>query len=423
MAFVVDSFTQIIKQILLMSTFLCLFISETSLTKQKMSNFEYIVLVLCSVLGLMLLISSNNLLSLYLSMEMQSLCLYVLATSKKQSHFSLESGMKYFVLGSLSSAFFLLGASLLFGIFGTVNFTDLSLYLGLGSQADSIFFTSFNSAIYFSVFLIATTFLFKIAAAPFHMWAPDVYEGSPSSITVFFAVVPKIAFFAVFSHFFQPFFLMFDLTTFFSVVSMLSLLIGSFGALGQTKLKRLLAYSSVTHVGYMLLAFSLNTFDGMQALFFYLIVYIITNLAIWTVYFCLTSSVNLGKPRTLADLVALSKTNPLIGLTSLLAVFSLAGIPPLVGFSAKLMVLLAALDSSLYFPVFIAVFSNIISAIYYLKMIKNLYFDTTLPTVSSFPVSKVCSLVMLILVFFLVYLFFNPTLLWLFACKIALSLF
>ena len=249
--FIFDLLTANVKQILLISTICCLFIFEDNLIRQQINNFEYFILILCAVLGLLFLISSYDLISLYLAIEMQSLCLYVLAASKKNSSFSTEAGLKYFLLGSFSSALLLFGMSILYGCTGTTNFENFTLLLS-GVDLDNF---STTSSISNALLFVGAAFFFKIAAAPFHMWSPDVYEGSPTSSTIFFAVIPKIA--------------LLIMSIFFSICSVI---VGSFAALKQRKLKRLLAYSSVSHVGYLLLAFSANSIEGTQALFFYLVI-------------------------------------------------------------------------------------------------------------------------------------------------------
>ena len=302
--FIFDLLTANVKQILLISTICCLFIFEDNLIRQQINNFEYFILILCAVLGLLFLISSYDLISLYLAIEMQSLCLYVLAASKKNSSFSTEAGLKYFLLGSFSSALLLFGMSILYGCTGTTNFENFTLLLS-GVDLDNF---STTSSISNALLFVGAAFFFKIAAAPFHMWSPDVYEGSPTSSTIFFAVIPKIALFAVFIRMFQTVFSSFEdtlliMSIFFSICSVI---VGSFAALKQRKLKRLLAYSSVSHVGYLLLAFSANSIEGTQALFFYLVIYMITSLSLWSVILSINTSTNTERSKTLIDFASVS---------------------------------------------------------------------------------------------------------------------
>ena len=419
--FIFDLLTANVKQILLISTICCLFIFEDNLIRQQINNFEYFILILCAVLGLLFLISSYDLISLYLAIEMQSLCLYVLAASKKNSSFSTEAGLKYFLLGSFSSALLLFGMSILYGCTGTTNFENFTLLLS-GVDLDNF---STTSSISNALLFVGAAFFFKIAAAPFHMWSPDVYEGSPTSSTIFFAVIPKIALFAVFIRMFQTVFSSFEdtlliMSIFFSICSVI---VGSFAALKQRKLKRLLAYSSVSHVGYLLLAFSANSIEGTQALFFYLVIYMITSLSLWSVILSINTSTNTERSKTLIDFASVSTANPLIGLTGMMALFSLAGVPPLAGFYAKMAVFLSAIGSSLIFVSLIAILCSVVSSVYYIRLIKIMYFEPKSDVSFVYPVTRACSLMMASGTFSLLYLFINPTLLLLLTEKMALCLY
>jgi NADH-quinone oxidoreductase subunit N len=368
----------------------------------------------------MLLISCYDLISLYLAIELQSLCLYVLAAAKKDSTFSTEAGLKYFILGSFSSALLLFGISLIYGCTGTTNFEDLSLLFACTSNDISII-----RSVDIGLIFIAAAFFFKIAAAPLHMWSPDVYEGAPVSSTIFFAVIPKIAMFSVFLRLFQTVFSNFQEVFLLIVIffSLISVIVGSFVALKQKKIKRLLAYSSISHVGYMLLAFSANSIEGTQALFFYLIIYMITSLVLWSILLSVNTLDNAERSKTLVDLSFLSATNPLLALTGLLAFFSLAGVPPLAGFYAKMSIFLATISSSLIFASIFAILTSVISSYYYIRIIKSLYFEKRDNTTFFVPVTRPCSLIMGTSSFLLIHFFINPTLLSLLAEKMALCLF
>jgi NADH-quinone oxidoreductase subunit N len=272
---------------------------------------------------------------------------------------------------------------------------------------------------------IAAAFFFKIAAAPLHMWSPDVYEGAPVSSTIFFAVIPKIAMFSVFLRLFQTVFSNFQEVFLLIVIffSLISVIVGSFVALKQKKIKRLLAYSSISHVGYMLLAFSANSIEGTQALFFYLIIYMITSLVLWSILLSVNTLDNAERSKTLVDLSFLSATNPLLALTGLLAFFSLAGVPPLAGFYAKMSIFLATISSSLIFASIFAILTSVISSYYYIRIIKSLYFEKRDNTTFFVPVTRPCSLIMGTSSFLLIHFFVNPTLLSLLAEKMALCLF
>jgi NADH-quinone oxidoreductase subunit N len=419
--FIFDLLTANVKQILLLSTICCLFIFEENLLRQQINNFEYFILILCAVLGLLFLVSSYDLISLYLAIEMQSLCLYVLAASKKNSSFSTEAGLKYFLLGSFSSALLLFGMSILYGCTGTTNFENYTiLFSGVDVSTFSI-----SESISIALLFVGAAFFFKIAAAPLHMWSPDVYEGSPTSSTIFFAVIPKIALFAVFIRMFQTVFSSFEdtlliMSIFFSICSVI---VGSFAALRQRKLKRLLAYSSVSHVGYLLLAFSSNSLEGTHALFFYLVIYMITSLSLWSVILSINTSTNIERSKTLIDFASVSSLNPLIGLTGMIALFSLAGVPPLAGFYAKMVIFLSALSSGLVLVSLIAILASVISSVYYIRLIKIMYFEPKSDVSFVFPVTRSCSLMMGLGTFFLIYLFINPTLLLLLTEKMALCLY
>lgn len=419
--FIFDLLTSNVKQILLAATIFCLIISEDTLVRQQINNFEYFILILCAILGLMLLVSSYDMISLYLAIELQSLCLYVLAASKKNSSFSTEAGLKYFILGSFSSALLLFGISVLYGCTGTTNFDNFYLLFS-GIDRETFLLTG---PVEKALIFIAAAFFFKIAAAPFHMWSPDVYEGSPTSSTIFFAVIPKIALFAVFLRLFQTIFSSFEETFLFALIffSISSVIVGSFVALRQKKLKRLLAYSSISHVGYMLLAFSANSLEGTQSLFFYLIVYMITSVCIWSVVLSLNTTTNMERSKTLIDLASVSNFNPILGFTAMLAFFSLAGVPPLVGFFAKMEIFVSALGSSLFFASLIAILSSVISSYYYIRLIKTMYFEKREDNSFVFSVTYPCAFAMGLASFFLLYLFLNPTLLLLLTQKMALCLF
>jgi NADH-quinone oxidoreductase subunit N len=419
--FIFDLLTANVKQILLLSTICCLFIFEENLLRQQINNFEYFILILCAVLGLLFLVSSYDLISMYLAIEMQSLCLYVLAASKKNSSFSTEAGLKYFLLGSFSSALLLFGMSILYGCTGTTNFENYTI---LFSGVDVSTFST-SESISIALLFVGAAFFFKIAAAPLHMWSPDVYEGSPTSSTIFFAVIPKIALFAVFIRMFQTVFSSFEdtlliMSIFFSICSVI---VGSFAALRQRKLKRLLAYSSVSHVGYLLLAFSSNSLEGTHALFFYLVIYMITSLSLWSVILSINTSTNIERSKTLIDFASVSSLNPLIGLTGMIALFSLAGVPPLAGFYAKMVIFLSALSSGLVLVSLIAILASVISSVYYIRLIKIMYFEPKSDVSFVFPVTRSCSLMMGSGTFFLIYLFINPTLLLLLTEKMALCLY
>jgi NADH-quinone oxidoreductase subunit N len=419
--FIFDCLTSSVKQLILVFSSLCLIVCEFIFIRQQINNFEYFILILCTILGLMFLVSSYDMISLYLSIELQSLCLYVLSASKKDSSFSTEAGLKYFILGSFSSALLLFGISLLYGCTGTTNFDNFYLLFSEIGYENTLLISLIKKAL----MCIAAAFFFKIAAAPFHMWSPDVYEGSPTSSTVFFAIIPKIVLFAVFLRLFQTIFIVFGDTLLFPLIffSIASVVVGSFLALKQKKLKRLLAYSSINHVGYLLLAFSANSLEGTQALFFYIVVYMITSLCIWSIFLSLQTSLNQTRNKTLSDLASISTSNPILGFTAMMSFFSLAGVPPLAGFFAKIEIFISLVSASLFWASLIALLLSVISSYYYIRLIKTIYFETKQELSFVFSSTRSCSLVMGLMMFFLVYFFLNPSLLLLTTQKMALCLF
>jgi NADH-quinone oxidoreductase subunit N len=407
----------------------CLLMIQPYLTSQKINHFEYILLILFSVLGLFLLCSSNDLLTAYLAIELQSLAFYVLASFKKNSTFSVDAGIKYFILGAFSSSLFLFGSSLLYGITGTINFEefkDLFINVFPGNPDvvtnDPNFFNM--SLVKFALVFILISLFFKLAIAPFHTWAPDVYEGSPTASTFFFAVVPKLAIFVLLLRiFYCSFYGFFESWRYFIVILVvLSVIVGSFGGLEQRKLKSLLVYSSISHMGYALIAFSAGTFESIQMLFCYLIVYSFSGLCVWSI-FVLTRLKNnhLQKQnKDLTDLVLLGKSNYMLAIFFTTVLFSVAGFPPMIGFLVKISVFLTAIESSMYFVALISILCSVIGTFYYIRLIKILYFEKVLVGKLYYPIKTQSSVLISLLFFLFLFLFINPTLLYLFSCKFSL---
>ena len=361
---VIDYLSSFMKIVTLIAAFLVLVISSNYLKTFKIFKIEYPVLILSSVLGMMIMISSNDLIVFYMGLELQSLALYVLATFNRDQLKSSEAGLKYFVLSALSSGLLLYGCSLIYGFTGSTNFNLIANELN-----------SNEYAITFGIVFILVGLAFKISAVPFHMWAPDVYEGSPTSVTLFFAIVPKIAALAVFIRFlYVPFLNLIDqwqmILIFLSIASML---FGAIAAIGQTNLKRLIAYSSIGHVGYALAGLATGSNDGIQSSVIYITIYIIMNLGLFS---CLLMMKRNKKYfEDIDDLSGLSKNHPLLSLSLLLILFSLAGIPPLAGFFAKFYIFKSVLEQSMYFLAIVGLLSTVIAAFYYLRIIKIMYFD------------------------------------------------
>ncbi len=402
----------------------CLLMIQPYLLNQKINQFEYLLLILFSVLGLFLLCSANDLLTAYLAIELQSLSFYVLASLKKNSLFSVDAGIKYFILGAFSSSLFLLGSSLLYGITGTINFEEFKC-LFFNISTGTLELGIFNiSLVKFALLFILISLFFKLAIAPFHTWAPDVYEGSPSASTFFMSVVPKLAIFVLLLRiFYCSFYGFFDSWRYIIIISVVgSIIIGSFGGLEQRKLKSLLIYSSISHMGYSLIAFSAGTFESLQILFSYLIIYSFSGLCIWSI-FILTRVKNnhLQKQnKDLTDIVLLSKSNSMLAIFFTTVLFSVAGFPPMIGFLVKISIFLTAIESSMYFVALISILCSVIGTFYYIRLIKILYFEKVLVGKLYHPIKTQSSVLISILFFAFIFLFINPTLLYLFSYKFSL---
>jgi NADH-quinone oxidoreductase subunit N len=361
---VIDPMSSLMKIITLIGAFLVLVISSAYLKSFKIYKIEYPVLILSSVLGMMVMISSNDLMVFYMGLELQSLALYVLATFNRDQLKSSEAGLKYFVLSALSSGLLLYGCSLIYGFSGSTNFNIISSQLN-----------SNEYVLTFGIVFIIVGLAFKISAVPFHMWAPDVYEGSPTSVTLFFTMVPKIAALTVFIRFlYVPFLNLIDqwqmIIIFLSIASML---FGAIAAIGQTNIKRLVAYSSIGHIGYTLAGLATGSNEGIQSSIIYISIYVIMNLALFSCLLMLKR--NDQYYEDIDDLSGLSKNHPLLSLSLLVILFSLAGIPPLAGFFAKFYIFKAVIEQSMYFLAIVGLLSTVIAAFYYLRIIKIIYFD------------------------------------------------
>ena len=361
---VIDHMSSMMKIITLIGGFFVLVISSTYLKKFKIYNIEYPVLILSSILGMMVMISSNDLIVFYMGLELQSLALYVLATYNRGQLKSSEAGLKYFVLSALSSGLLLYGCSLVYGFSGSTNFDIISNQLN-----------SNEYVLTFGIVFIIVGLAFKISAVPFHMWAPDVYEGSPTTVTLFFAIVPKIAALTIFIRFlYVPFLNLIDqwqmIIVFLSIASMI---FGAVAAIGQTNIKRLIAYSSIGHIGYTLAGLATGSNEGIQSSIIYITIYVIMNLAFFSCLLMLKR--NDQYYEDIDDLSGLSKNHPLLSLSLLVILFSLAGIPPLAGFFAKFYIFTAVIEQSMYFLAIVGLLSTVIAAFYYLRIIKIIYFD------------------------------------------------
>tara|TARA_B110000908_G_scaffold169190_1_gene225764 strand:+ start:766 stop:2589 length:1824 start_codon:yes stop_codon:yes gene_type:complete len=509
----------------------CLLMMQPYVLNQKINNFEYFLLILFSILGLFLLCSSNDFLTAYLALELQSLSFYVLAAFKKNSTFSVDAGIKYFILGAFASSMFLFGSSLLYGVTGTVCFDDFnSLFisvlpgqsniittsdyiasvsecvkvveeLGLVSYVEptlqnlDVMVSSFDQAlthstagssvssvlecvhiveelglvgytestlqnsdfmvsaldqalmnntfsvgsllgdstvfdgnlIKFALVFIMIGLFFKLTIAPFHVWAPDVYEGSPTSSTFFFSVVPKLAIFVLLLRiFYYSFYGFIDSWRYFIVlVVVFSIIVGSFGGLEQRKLKTLLVYSTISHMGYSLIAFSAGTFESMQMLLSYLIVYSFSGLCVWSIFLAtrLKNNYFQKQNKDLTDLVLLGKSNYMLAIFFTTVLFSVAGFPPMIGFLVKMGIFVTAIESSMYFVALISILCSVVGTFYYIRIIKILYFEKVLVGKLYYPINSQSSVIITSLFFLLIFLFINPTLLFLISYKFSLLVF
>lgn len=368
--FVTDGFGAFAKMLVLLGSAFSLVISMRYNENHKIARPEYPVLILLATVGMMMMISANDLISLYVGLELQSLALYVVASFERDSLRSTEAGLKYFVLGALASGLLLFGASMVYGFAGTTNFDTLAKSLVGGPVSVGLII---------GIVLIAVGLAFKVSAVPFHMWTPDVYEGAPTPVTAFFSVAPKIAAMALFVRVMVGPFggLLHEWRQVIWVLSVASMLLGAFAAINQTNIKRLMAYSSIGHVGYALIGLAAGTAIGVRGILVYLSIYLVMNVGTFAVILCMRRQ---GKQvEGISDLAGLSRTQPGLALALGIFMFSLAGIPPLAGFFAKIYVFIAAIDAKLYGLAVIGVLTSVVGAFYYLRIVKLMYFDEPAP--------------------------------------------
>ena len=363
-SFTRDAFSNYFKILILISSFFVLNSSKNFIIDNKLDKFEYPIIVLMSILGMFFMVSSNDLILFYLGLELQSLSLYILATIDRDNLRSTESGIKYFVLSALSSGLLLYGCSLLYGFTGSTNF-DLI--------ADKL--TKENTGAVFAMVFILVGLAFKVSAVPFHMWTPDVYEGAPTSITSYFAVVPKVAGLALLIKFmFIPFSnILLEWQTIIIFISIGSMILGAVAAMVQKNFKRLLAYSSIGHIGYALAGVATGVVSGYQSAIIYISIYVIMNIGAFSCLYLLKKDGQYKE--SISDLSGISKKYPILAISLLIILFSLAGIPPLGGFFAKFYVFVAVLEQEMYTLAIIGLLTTVMSAFYYLKIIKTIYFD------------------------------------------------
>jgi NADH-quinone oxidoreductase subunit N len=364
--FILDDFAWLMKLLALIGSGLALVMSVNFMKREGVTNFEFPILVITASLGMMIMISANNLIALYLGLELQSLSLYVLAAINRDSVRSTEAGLKYFVLGALSSGMLLYGASLIYGFTGHVDFAGIAEAMSSSGRSIGLIFGL--------VFLLAG-FAFKISAVPFHMWTPDVYEGSASPITAFFAAAPKIAAMAMLVRVVIGTFesITPDWQQIIVFISICSMALGAFAAIGQDNIKRLMAYSSIGHMGFALVGLSAGTQSGVSGVILYMLIYMIMTTGTFACIIAMRRRD--GTVESIHDLAGLSRRDPLMAFILTLLMFSLAGIPPLAGFFAKYFVFVAAIEAGLYVLSVIGVLASVVGAYYYLRIIKIMWFD------------------------------------------------
>ena len=368
-SFTRDGFSNYFKILILISSLFVLNSSKNFIVDNKLDKFEYPIIILLSILGMFFMVSANDLILFYLGLELQSLALYILASIDRDNLRSTESGIKYFVLSALSSGLLLYGCSLLYGFTGSTNFDFISEQL-----------TKDNTGAVFAMVFILVGLAFKVSAVPFHMWTPDVYEGAPTSITSYFAVVPKVAGLALLIKFmFIPFSnILLEWQTIIIFISIASMILGAVAAMVQKNFKRLLAYSSIGHIGYALAGVATGVISGYQSSIIYISIYVIMNIGAFSCLYLLKKDGNYKE--NIADLSGISKKHPVLAISFLIILFSLAGIPPLGGFFAKFYIFVAVIEQKMYSLAIIGLLTTVMSAFYYLKIIKTIYFDDSVVT-------------------------------------------
>ncbi len=363
---IVDGFASFMKLVILVGLAAAVTISVSALYEDHIIRFEYPVLVLFAGLGMLLMVGANDLLSVYVGLELQSLSLYVLASIRRTSNKSAEAGMKYFVLGALSSGMLLFGMSLIYGFAGSTSFPVL---------ADVLSGENIPLGVVFGMVFLLAGLAFKVSAVPFHMWTPDVYEGAPTTVTALFAIVPKVAAIALMMRLlFQVFYGMAgDWMQIIWFISLASMTLGAFAGLAQDNIKRLMAYSSIGNLGYALIGLAAASPEGNASVVVYMTIYMIMTAGTFAIILCMRRD-GLGVEK-IADLAGLSKTSPVLAYALAVLMFSMAGIPPMAGFFGKMMVFKAAVAAELYWLAALGILTSVVAAFYYIRIIKLMFFD------------------------------------------------
>ena len=402
-----DAFSNFFKILLLVSSLFVLNSSKNFIIDHKIDKFEYPIIVLISILGMFFMVSANDLILFYLGLELQSLALYILASIDRDNLRSSESGIKYFILSALSSGLLLYGCSLMYGFTGSTNFEFIGNEL-----------SKENTGAVFAMVFILVGLAFKVSAVPFHMWTPDVYEGAPTSITSFFAVVPKVAGLAILIKFMQiPFAnILFEWQTIMIFISISSMILGAIAAIIQKNIKRLLAYSSIGHIGYALAGVATGSISGYESAIVYITIYVVMNIGAFSCLYLMKKENEYKE--NISDLSGISKKHPALSISFLIILFSLAGIPPLGGFFAKFYIFSSVLEQKMYTLAIIGLLTTVISAFYYLRIIKTIYFDDSIITFDKTK-NKVAQISITLSCFILITFFLYPS----FLNKIVNSLF
>ena len=399
--FVVDGFSVFMKTLVLLGSALAIVMSLGYIRLERMERPEFPILILLATVGMLLMVSANDLIALYIGIELQSLALYVIAAFKRESSRATEAGLKYFVLGALSSGMLLYGCSLIYGFTGTTGFAGLAQALQSGQPSIGVIV---------GIVFLAAGLAFKVSAVPFHMWTPDVYEGAPTPVTAFFSVAPKIAATALFLRvMLSPFgALVAEWRQIIVFIAVASMLLGAFAAINQSNIKRLMAYSSIGHIGYALIGLAAGTPEGVRGVLIYMAIYLAMNVGAFA---CILSMRRKsGMVEGIEDLAGLSRTQPGMALALAVFMFSLAGVPPMAGFFGKLYVFIAAIDAKLYGLAVIGVLASVVGAYYYLRIVKLMYFD---PPAEPFeqPIRRELAVIMAATGLFTLLFFVFPTLL------------
>ena len=395
-AFVADSFARFMKVLTLLGSLAAIILSMGYLKEEKIARFEYPILVVLSTLGMMVMISANELISLYLGLELQSLALYVVASIHRDDAKSTEAGLKYFVLGALSSGMLLYGMSLVYGFTGSISFEAIAASVRDGH----------GTGVTFGLVFILAGLAFKISAVPFHMWTPDVYEGAPTPVTAFFATAPKMAAIAILVRVLVDAFpgVTREWQQVVTFMAILSMALGAFAAISQTNIKRLMAYSSIGNMGYALVGLASGTIQGVEGIAIFMAIYLAMTLGAFAVI--LSMKTDKGRVETIEDLSGLSRTNPFTAAMLMLVMFSLIGIPPLAGFFGKFYVFAAAIKANLLTLAIIGILTSVVSAFYYLRVVKVMYLDE--PKVTFLPVGGEVRLIMTVSALFVLLFWVFP---------------